>query len=408
MNLFNVVTVEEAKKIVDEYFPFSTGSEKIGLFDCTGRILYEDIISSENVPGFRRSTVDGYAVMSQDIFGASESIPSILSLKGDVEMGRVPPAAIDSPGECLYVPTGGMLPEGADCVVMIEYTGKLDEDTILVYRPAAPGDNVVETGEDISEGEVVIKSGTWLRPYEAGVLSGIGIKELSVYKRPRVAIISTGDEIVEIDKVPGPGQVRDINTYLLYSAIVEDGGEPVNYGLVRDEYEFLKDTAEKAVTECDIVLISGGSSVGKKDQTIKVIDSLGTPGVLVHGISVKPGKPTIIGKARGKAIIGLPGHPLACAIMYKIIVKYYMDKLTGYVDISYPVACKLSVNYHKAKGREEYLPVILARDDSEVTCEPVFGKSGLITGFSKAWGYVRIDRNKEGLRAGEIVYVHKF
>lgn len=406
MELFNVVTVEQARKIIDENFDIKAGSEYAGILETTGRVLCEDIISGVDVPGFMRSTVDGYAVSSRDVFGAGEAIPSILNVKGEVHMGKVPPSSIER-GECLYVPTGGMLPEGADSVVMIENTDKLDDDTVLVNAPLAPGDNIIDIGEDIKNGEIVIRKGTRLRPYEVGVLSSIGHRRIPVYKKLRVGIISTGDEIVGSDEIPGPGRVRDINTYLLYSSVLNDGGEPVNYGLVRDEYDALKSTVEKAVLECDMVLISGGSSVGKKDQTLKVMDSFGKPGVLVHGISVKPGKPTIIGGAGDKAIFGLPGHPLACAIIYKIIVKYYMDRLMEYSSIEYPVICSFSINYHKAKGREEYLPVTLNMSDGEIKAEPVFGKSGLITGFSNAWGYVRIERNKEGLKAGETVYAYR-
>lgn len=408
MELFNVVSVEQAKQIIDDNFKDGLGSEKLSLLECTGRILYKDVVSDQNVPGFRRSTVDGYAVCSKDVFGASESIPSILELKGEVLMGQAPSGSIDFPGQCYYVPTGGMLPDGADCMVMIEYTDKLDDNTVLVNNPAAPGDNVIDAGEDIKIGESIIRKGTMLRPYEVGVLSSLGYSEVEVYKRPRVAIISTGDEIVECSCTPGPGQVRDINTYLLYSAIVEDGGQPVNFGFIKDDYELLKSTVDRAINECDIVLISGGSSVGKKDQTLNVINSYKGPGVLVHGISVKPGKPTIIGKAEDRIIFGLPGHPLACAIMYKVVVKHYMDRIRGYAETQYPVVCKFSINYHKAKGREEYLPVVLKWENDVLSAYPVFGKSGLITGFSKAWGYIRIERNEEGIKEGQTVFAYKF
>lgn len=407
LQLFNVVSVNEAKKIIIDNFKYESACEKVSLSECTGRILYEDIIAGNDVPGFRRSTVDGYAVFSKDVFGASESMPAMLELKGEILMGQAPPGSLDFSGECFYVPTGGMLPEGSDCVVMIEYTDRLDDSTVLVNSPAAPGDNVVGIGEDIALGETVLKKGGKLRPYEVGVLSSLGFSEVLVYKKPRVAIISTGDEIVDCKDIPGPGQVRDINTYLLYSLVAENGGEPVNFGFVRDDYDLLKQNVDRAAEECDIVLISGGSSVGKKDQTLDVINSLGEPGILVHGISVKPGKPTIIGKARDKIIFGLPGHPLACAIIFNIFVRYYMDKITGYVDVQYPVICRFDLNYHKAKGREEYLPVTLDWSEGQLTANPVFGKSGLITGFSKAWGYIRIARNEEGLKAGQIVYAYR-
>ena len=291
---------------------------------------------------------------------------------------------------------------------MVEYSDKLDENTILIYSPVAHGDNVIQVGEDISDQEIVIKKGDKLRPYEIGVLASIGISEVKVYKTPRVAIISTGDEVVPCDVKPTLGEVRDINTYLLWSLLLEDGFQPVSYGIIKDDYELLKSTVDRAFNECDLVLISGGSSVGKKDQTLKVIESYGDGEVLVHGIAVKPGKPTIVGKHKEKIIFGLPGHPLACSVIYKILVKNYVHNLMFYADESYGTTAVMSINYHKAKGREEYLPVELATVDNKVIAKPVFGKSGLITAFSKAWGYIKIEKNVEGLKEGQLVEVHRF
>ncbi|MTK11322.1 MAG: molybdopterin molybdotransferase MoeA [Clostridiaceae bacterium] len=407
MDLFNVVSVNEAQDILNEKFYYKLEKEEINLEKAIGRIIHEDIISKVNVPEFRRSTVDGYAVNCKDVAGASESIPAMLNLKGEVLMGELAGYSMDLPGECVYVPTGGMIPDGADAVVMIEYTEELDKETILINSTCANGDNVVQIGDDISINEVVIKKGTKLRPYEIGVLSSLGFTEIPVFKKPKVGIISTGDEIVGISERPKLGQVRDINTYLLYSSILKDEAEPINYGVVKDEYELLKNTVDKALKQCDLVLISGGSSVGVKDQTIKVIDSFEESEVLVHGIAIKPGKPTIISKVYGKAVFGLPGHPLSCAIIYEIIVKNFIKKLQNNIDKEYPVQCSFSINYHKAKGREEYLPVVLRNLDNEFIAEPIFSKSGLITGFSKAYGYIKIDKNIEGLREGEKVLVYK-
>ena len=407
MELFHVVSVEEAKKIINESFNDIAQTEKVGIAQCLGRVISKDIVSYCNVPGFRRSAVDGYAVKSSDVAGANESIPSILTLKGEVLMGKEPPGTVYY-SECYYVPTGGMLPEGTDCVIMIEYTDKLDDETVLCNSPAAPGENVVEADEDIKQGEVLIQAGSRLRPYEVGVLSSIGCTEVEVYKKTRIGVISTGDEVVDPEVSPKLGQVRDINTYLLHSLIKESGAEPFVYGVAGDEFGDLAERVNRAYQECDIVLISGGSSVGKKDQTLKVLKSLPQSKILVHGIAVKPGKPTIIAKSGEKIIFGLPGHPLACAVVYKVIVRHYLENLIKRSEQDYPVACKFSVNYHKAKGREEYLPVVLNWEDCDITASPVFGKAGLITGFSKAWGYVKIERNVEGLKAGEKVFVYKF
>ncbi|WBW99504.1 molybdopterin molybdotransferase MoeA [Oceanirhabdus sp. W0125-5] len=409
MDLFNVISVDETKKILNEAFEEEVYCEDVHIKSALGRIISKDIMASINVPSFRRSTVDGYAVISRDTAGASEAIPAMMKLKGEVIMGAAPLCKIDFPGECVYVPTGGMLPEGCNAVVMIEYTDRLDEETILINSPVAYGDNVVQTGEDIENGEKVLEKGTKLRPYEIGLLSCLGIGNVQVYTKPKIAVISTGDEIVGCDENPKLGQVRDINSYIISSCVLEDGGEPLNFGVIKDSYEDLKKAVDDALNKCDIVLISGGSSVGKKDQTLKVINALEDSTLLAHGISIKPGKPTIIAKAGKKVIFGLPGHPLSCAVVYKVIVNYYINKLTNYNNIDYPVQCKFPINYHNSKGREEYLPVMLERsEDGEIIANPVFSKSGLITGFTKAWGYLKIKKNDEGIKEGQTVYAYKF
>lgn len=408
MELFNVVTVEEARKIIDDSFEFKPRSESVKLSEATGRIIYKDIVSGVNVPGFKKSTVDGYAVRSRDTAGASESVPAMLEYKGEVVMGRASEVELAYPGECVYIPTGGMLPKGADCVVMLEYTDRLDESTILVNKPAAPGENLINEDDDVQAGEVIIKKRSRLRPYEIGVLSSIGYTDVEVVKRIRVGIISTGDEIVSPEETPLPGQVRDINTYLLNSLIVEKGGEGVIYGVCRDTFEDLSFRVTKALDECDMVLISGGSSVGKKDQTLKVMKSLEASSILVHGMAIKPGKPTVIGKSGEKIIFGLPGHPLACAVVFKAVVKHYMDRVTGESSMECPVPCSFSLNYHKAKGREEYLPVKIEVIDEKMLAVPIFAQSGIISAFSRACGFVKIDRNLEGLREGDRVLVYRF
>lgn len=408
MDLFNVVSIKEAKDLIEKNFNVKPIKEEVELLNSMDRVIYEDIISQINVPNFRRSTVDGYAVNSKDVAGASESMPAMMNYKGEVLMGKIPEVNMDFPGDCVYVPTGGMIPEGADSVVMVEYTERVHEDTVLINKPTTYGEKVVEIGEDIAKEEVIIKKGKRLRPYEIGVLSSLGITKVPVCRKPKVAIISTGDEIVDPNKEPKLGQVRDINSYILQASIIEDGGIPINYGIIRDDFNLLKNTVEKAIEDTDIVLISGGSSVGKKDVTIDVINSLGDPGVFVHGIAIKPGKPTIIGKAKDKIVFGLPGHPLSAAIVYKIIVKYYIDKIAGAKEDVFPIICKFNINYHSAKGREEYLPVTLNWEGDEIIASPVFSKSGLISGFSKAYGFIKIDKNLEGIKKDEKVFVYRF
>ncbi|KEI89755.1 molybdopterin biosynthesis protein MoeA [Clostridium botulinum A2B3 87] len=408
MDLFNVVSIKEAKDLIEKNFNVKPIKEEVELLNSIDRVIYEDIVSQINVPNFRRSTVDGYAVNSKDIAGASESMPAMMNYKGEVLMGKIPEVNMDFPGDCVYVPTGGMIPEGSDSVVMVEYTERVHEDTVLINKATAYGEKVVEIGEDIAKEEVIIKKGERLRPYEIGVLSSLGITKVPVCRKPKVAIISTGDEIVDPNKELKLGQIRDINSYLLQASIIEDGAIPINYGIIRDDFNLLKNTVEKAIEDTDIVLISGGSSVGKKDVTIDVINSLGDPGVFVHGIAIKPGKPTIIGKAKDKIVFGLPGHPLSAAIVYKIIAKHYIDKIAGAKEEVFPIICKFNINYHSAKGREEYLPVTLNWQENEIIASPIFSKSGLISGFSKAYGFIKIDKNLEGIKKDEKVFVYRF
>lgn len=409
MELFKVFTVEETKEIINKTFNKSLEYEEVSLIEGLGRITYEDITSKENVPSFKRSTVDGYAVRFKDVAGASDTIPAMMNIKGEVLMGLVPNFQIDHPGECAYVPTGGMIPEGADAVVMVEYTEKLDDVIILINSAVAFGDNIVDIGEDIKSEELIIRKGTKLRAYEIGVLSSIGIMQVKVFKKPKVAIISTGDEIIDCTKSPALGEVRDINSNLLHALIVESGGNPINFGVIKDDYKKLEDTLEEAIEKCDVVIVSGGSSVGKKDQTLKVINQLQKDSLLVHGIAIKPGKPTIIAKIKHKPVFGLPGHPLSCAIIYNEFVKYHINNLCSFKEENYPTMCSFEINYHKAKGREEFLPVVLTRGvDGRISASPILSKSGLITGFSKAWGYIKINRNEEGLLKGQTVQAYKF
>lgn len=409
MELFKVISVENTYKMLEEEFQYNINSEIIHISSALGRIVYEDIVSHENVPSFRRSTVDGYAVKAKDVAGASETMPAMMEIKGEVVMGKEPKGSIQLPGEAIYIPTGGMIPEGADSMVMIEHTEKLDDTTLLVNKSSAYGDHVIDIGEDIKQGEIVVKKGAKLRPYEIGALSSIGITNVKVVKKPKVAIISTGDEVISPECNPNPGQVRNINSSLLHSLILENGGQPIDYGVIKDDFELLKDTVHKALEECEVLLVSGGSSVGKKDETINVINSFSNSKLLVHGISIKPGKPTIIARVDEKPIFGLPGHPLSCALIYKVIVKHYIDSLLQIDNTGeYGISVDFGLNYHSAKGREEYLPVqLIKKEKNRLIAMPVFGKSGLITGFSKAWGIVKIEKNVEGLAEGEKVLVYK-
>ncbi|WP_031517954.1 gephyrin-like molybdotransferase Glp [Desulfofalx alkaliphila] len=407
MELFNVLTVEQAKAVISENYK-KMQLERVSLTDSLGRVLAADVLAREDVPGFDRSTMDGYAVKAKDTFGASESLPAYLDIGGQVLMGKEPRGELKI-GQAWAIPTGGMLPPGADAVVMVEYTEELDEQTIGVTRPVAPGENVVRRGEDVQSGSVVFKAGHRIRPQDLGLLSAVGVTDVAVLPTVKVGIVSTGDEVVAPEKLPQPGQVRDINSYALYGQVKQGGGSAKLYGLVKDDFDSLKETLTAAMAENDIVLVSGGSSVGTRDVTAKVIDTLGKPGVLFHGINIKPGKPTIGAVVGGKILFGLPGHPVSAMVVYNLLV----DPLVRWGSYQNAgkelfIRAKLNRNMRSAAGREDFLRVRLYFDQGELMAEPVLGKSGLISTMVKADGLARVPEGKEGVEAGEYLEVKLF
>lgn len=407
--MLDVKNVDEVFQIIDDNFAdFTLESETVSINEAINRISAADIVASEDIPGFNRSSVDGYAVVSSDTFGASETLPAQIQLAGEVKMGEKPGFSL-KPGLAAYVPTGGELPGNADSVVMIEYTEDMGDEFIYINKSSAPGANVVFKGDDVKNGDAVVEADTRLRPQDIGVLAAMGYSTVQVKRKIRVGIISTGDEIIDINDKPVGSQVRDVNSYTLYSALLNHGVEPKLYGVVKDNFEDIRATVGKALGECDVTLVSGGSSMGNKDQTIKVIDSLGQPGALIHGIAVKPGKPTILGKVQGKAVIGLPGHPASAYMIFKIFVLHLIDKINGIQGLSEPdLRAEMICNYPSNNGREEFLPVKLEKRDGKTYAEPVFGKSGLITMLSASDGYVHISRGSEGINMGAEVSVRLF
>ncbi len=401
MDFFDVVSVQEARdKIMENFKGYEFKIEEISILEATDRILAESIYSGINVPEFDRSTVDGYAIKFKDSQGASESVPSLFNILGEVKMGETPKSSIKS-GETMYVPTGGMIPEGADGMVMVEYTEKLDEENLMVYKPISFNENIVLKGDDIKKGEIVLKKGRRISPEVVGVLAALGISKVKVYKKPKFYIISTGDEIIDLDEELELGKIRDINSYTLYSTIVKLGGKITGKTIIKDDYELLRKEVEKAIAISDIVLISGGSSVGTRDYTGKVIDSFNGKGVFVHGISIKPGKPTILGEGKGKLIVGLPGHPVSSIIVFKAIVEEYIYKKMGVIDYKLKTKVIMDFNFPSSPGRETYQMVKLENRDSKIYATPSFGKSGMITLLSNSDGYIIIKPHEEGIYKGE-------
>jgi len=311
-------------------------SELIDVSSSLGRILTEDIIAPHPLPEFQRSTVDGYAVHARDTFGTSDSLPAYLTLTGEVPMGDAPPFELQA-GQCALIHTGGMLPNGADAVVMLEYSQHISRDTQLsvptyeieILRAVANGENVIRVGEDVAQGQLVQAKGNLMRPAEIGGLLALGITSVRVARKIRVGLISTGDEVIDPSQAPRPGQVRDINSYTLSALVEKNGGEAKRYGIVNDQFDAVKDVTAKALDECDLVVITAGSSASTRDMTADVVRSLGQPGVLVHGINTRPGKPTILGVCNGKAIIGLPGNPVSALVNGYLFVLPVIEKLLG-------------------------------------------------------------------------------
>jgi len=398
--LFVTLTVAEARRrLAESLQPFPV--EEVALGGVLGRVLAAEVCAAEDVPGFDRATVDGFAVRAADTFGASEGLPAYLRVAGEVLMGRPPGGSVGT-GEAWRIPTGGMLPEGADAVVMVEHTEEAGPDMVAVLRPVAPEENVVRRGDDVRAGEVIFQAGKRLRPQDIGLLAACGVTYVRVFKRPVVGIIGTGDEVVGGEAVPGPGQVRDVNTPALAAAVAESGGVPVVYGIVPDELPALQKTLVKAVAECDLVLLSGGSSVGARDLTLQAIQSLAGAAVLFHGLAVKPGKPTIGAAVEGKAVFGLPGHPVSALVVFEFLVRPLLEPERS---SRVPLRVRLGRSLRSAPGREDYVRARLVVRDGELVAEPILGKSGLIATLSRADGLVRLPLDVAGVEAGGMVDV---
>ena len=397
-----VKTPEEVLAMIESEFAPLGQTETVLLSDAMGRILAEDVAAREYVPDFDRSTVDGFAVRASDTFGCSDAIPAILPLQATVLMGQGADFSLDE-GACVAVPTGGAVPRDADSVVMLEYTEDYGDGTIGVAKPAAPGMNMIFRGDDVYPGKVILHKGRVLSSADIGALAAIGQVRVKVAKKLTVGVISTGDELVPPEVQPGPGQVRDVNSPMLEAMLTAFGCKVINYGIVIDDEALLSDEVKKAIADCDAVLLSGGSSVGVKDAACRIIESVGT--LLLHGIAIKPGKPTILGKAGEKPIVGLPGHPVAAYFITKLFVQPLLGRLTGRDMTAYTVTAKVTESISANHGRAQYHCCRLVRKDGQLYAQPIRGKSGLITTLAGADGYFCIDRDCEGLPQGAEIQV---
>jgi molybdopterin molybdotransferase len=406
---FKLKTSEEVFEILKTFPPVK--EETISLGDGLGRVLSRTVTSPEDLPGFKRSSMDGYAVRAKDTFGATESLPVLLEIGGEVIMGQIPTVKTE-PGKAVKISTGGMLPDGGDGVVMVEYCHALDDRTIEVSRSISPLENVIREDDDFKKGETVFEKGHVLRPQDVGLLAGLGISEISVYGRPKVAVISTGDEVVPVDQRPRPGQVRDINSYTLSAFCRQAGAAPMVLGLCGDSFEGLREKVAQGLEKADTLWISGGSSVGTRDHTLRVFESFEESEILVHGISISPGKPTIIARMGSRAVFGLPGHTASAMVVAEVFLTAFLSGLSGKQGsegaLHRTANAELGRNIESASGREDYIRVKLEKKGDKWVAEPVFGKSGLISTLVDADGLVRVDRNTEGLYQGQPVKVMLF
>ena len=403
---FNVQPPRFALEELLSRLKVDTRSECVSTAEALGRVTTRNIISSEELPAFPRSSMDGYSVRANDTFGATESLPAYLEVCGEVLMGAAPQVNVQ-PGYAAIAYTGGLLAKGTDAVVMIEHTNRVDDHTVEIVRPVAPGENVIQQGEDIGPNDTVLSKGCQIRPQDIGALMALGITKVAVAKRPRVAIVSTGDELVSPEMVPAPGQIRDINTYTIAAAVTRAGGVPVPIGLVKDDYDTQREAALTGLSNSEILVFSAGSSVSSRDMTAQVLDGIGKPGILTHGIAHKPGKPTVIALIDNKPAFGLPGNPVSAFVVFGILVRPTIHSLMGYKMPlrSSTVVARLSRNVSSTTGREDHVPVNLYEEGDVLTAEPVFGKSNLIYTLVRSDGVVVVPLNSGGLYSGDEVTV---
>jgi putative molybdopterin biosynthesis protein len=405
-----LLSFDEAKQLFSQTFSAKpVGVEQVSLSKAHERVLAQEIVAPMDIPAFSRSTVDGYAVKAADTFGASEDKPVSLRFCGHVAIGESPKVAVKD-GLVAEIVTGAPVPDGADSVVMVEYTNRKG-DNVLVHRPVSISENLMAAGSDIRKGEKVLKAGRFLGSREIGVLAAIGLTEVSVYRRPKVAVLSTGGEVVAPGEPLPAGKIYDINAHTLCAAVREAGGEPINLGIIPDKKDKLTKALKNALGSADAVITSGGVSVGPKDFTPQVVDSLGKPGVIISGVAVKPGKPITIAVVDGKPVFSLPGNPTSSLFMFSVFVCPVLVKLAGRPEEDLPtVKAVAAKRMFPARGRRTFTMVNLAYDkNGRLLVSPVpTGLSGAITTLAKADGFVEISEKQQFVDAGTEITVYLF
>lgn len=406
---FNVRSPSQAFDDLRPHISAITECEITPTTSALGRVIADEIRSPEDLPSFPKSSMDGFSVRARDTFGASESLPALLEVVADIPTGSSSDVELNV-AEAAVAYTGGMLAGNADAVVMIERTQPADETSIEVLRPVAPGENVVHAGEDVRAGDALFSRGHTIRPQDIGGLLALGITEIPVLGKPRVAIVSTGDELVPPGDKPPPGNIRDINTYTIAARVAQCGAEPVIIGLAPDEYEPQFQAALEGIQAADALVFSAGSSLSTRDMTADVFNQLGSPGVLLHGISIKPGKPTIVAVADGKPLFGLPGNPVSALVVFDLLVAPTIHLLSGTDKpaTANTVNAILTADIPSESGREDYVPVTLSDSGGTLQATPVFGKSNLIYTLVNSDGMIQVPADSGGLYAGERVSVRLY
>ncbi len=404
-----VLSIDEARELLTCFG--ALGEEEIALDESLFRVLAKPVTATEDLPGFNRSTMDGFAVRSTDTFGATESSPALLRIIGEARMGDISREKLRR-GNTVRIWTGGALPPNADAVVMVEHTQELDAETVEILKAVAPFEHVVRKGEDFKAREVLLAPGRRLRPQDLGLIAAMGMPRVTVRRRPSVAVISSGDEIVPVEQTPPPGCMRDVNRHTLQALIVECHATPVWMGIAPDNEKHISRLLEDGLNQTDVVLISGGSSMGSRDLVIEVLEKRFAANILLHGVSVSPGKPLIVAQVGSKPVFGLPGHPISAMVSFQQFVEPLLRRLEG-EDTSAPflrtiVVARLARNIPSQEGRTDFVRVRLKKKDGELLAMPVPGKSGMISGMVRSDGFVTIQADSEGLYKGDRVAVHLF
>ena len=406
---------KEALERLFAHISFNPGSEDVDTISAPGRIVAHPVTAPHPLPAFPRSTVDGYAVRAGDTYGASDTLPAYLTVTGEVSMGTSPDFSLTA-GRCGLIHTGGMLPAGSDAVIMVENTQVVREGEIEALRAVSVGENVLKIGEDVAFSDEIIPAGARLRPAEIGGLMALGITRVSVARRPLVGILSSGDEVVSPEANVHSGQVRDVNSYSLSALVEQAGGVPIRFGIIPDDAGRLFEVAFQALQACDLVVITAGSSASVRDLTAQVIDALGKPGVLVHGVNVRPGKPTILAACAvpagspPKPVIGLPGNPVSALVIAYLFIVPTLHRMLGMTnpEVRLGLTARITINLPSQAGREDWVPVKLRMENNSFLAEPVFGKSNLIFTLVRAGGLACIPADATGLEVGDPVTVFLF